>query len=87
MRSALPYTVPFIACYIALAIAAECNLDQTVPPGDLTACGDQSLFQLFRPKARFIAPEGWMNDPMGLFQRSDGTFHAGYQYDSRHVNP
>jgi beta-fructofuranosidase len=76
----------FFAGFAGLA-AAICDLDQSKPPGDLTQCGNQTLFQTFRPKARFIAPEGWQNDPMGLFQRSDGSFHAGYQYDSRHVQP
>lgn len=44
---------------------AGCMLDQSMAPGNLTLCGNATLFNTFRPKARFIAPEGWMNDPMG----------------------
>ncbi|PVF95784.1 Arabinanase/levansucrase/invertase [Serendipita vermifera] len=63
-----------------------CNTNQDQPPGDLTQCGNSTLFQVWRPKARFIAPEGWMNDPQGLFQRSDGSFHAGYQCNPQHIS-
>lgn len=44
-----------------------CILDQSTPPGNLTFCGNSSLFSIWRPKARFIAPEGWMNDPQSEF--------------------
>lgn len=63
----------------------QCSLDQSSPPGNLTLCGNQTLFMLWRPKARFIAPQGWMNDPMALFQFSDGTYHAGYQFNPMHI--
>ncbi|KAL7412178.1 glycosyl hydrolase [Mrakia frigida] len=65
--------------------SAECDLDQTKAPTDLTLCGNATLFTTFRPKARFIAPEGWMNDPMGMYQRDDGSIHAGYQYHPQHI--
>jgi hypothetical protein len=74
----------------------SCDTNQDAPPGNLTQCGNSTLFFIWRPKARFLAPEGWMNDPqgknslhlaniiliivsIGLFQRRDGSFHAGYQ--------
>ncbi|KAJ7770559.1 glycosyl hydrolase [Mycena metata] len=65
---------------------AACSFDQTVPPGDLTTCPASSLFSVWRPRARFIGPEGWMNDPQGLYQRSDGSYHAGYQCHPNHIS-
>ncbi|ETW84894.1 glycoside hydrolase family 32 protein [Heterobasidion irregulare TC 32-1] len=62
----------------------NCIVDRTKAPGDLTSCGNNTLFNVWRPRARFIAPSGWMNDPQGLFQRSDGSFHAGYQCNPHH---
>lgn len=44
-----------------------CSLDQSKAPGNLTSCGNSTLFSVWRPKARFIAPEGWMNDPQGMW--------------------
>ncbi|KAJ6486871.1 glycosyl hydrolase [Mycena sanguinolenta] len=82
LRALLHYSVlasPVLA-------VANCSLDQTKPPGDLTSCPDSSLFSVWRPRARFIAPEGWQNDPQGLFQRSDGSYHAGYQCHPNHYS-
>ncbi|KAJ7275067.1 glycosyl hydrolase [Mycena rebaudengoi] len=69
-----------------LLVDAACSFDQTQPPGDLTSCPDSSLFNVWRPRARFIGPEGWMNDPQGLWQRTDGSVHAGYQCHPNHFN-
>ena len=55
---------------------AACSFDRSKPPGDLTGCPDSSLFHFWRPRARFIAPEGWMNDPMSMFQHADGSIHV-----------
>lgn len=59
--------------------AGGCSLDQTAPPGNLSLCGNATLFNIWRSKARVIAPEGWMNDPMAMWQREDGVLHAGWQ--------
>ncbi|KAH8919330.1 glycoside hydrolase family 32 protein [Atractiella rhizophila] len=64
--------------------SSTCVANQNAAPGDLTQCGNSTLFFVWRPQARLIAPEGWMNDPQGLFQRSDGSFHAGYQCHPQH---
>jgi hypothetical protein len=48
---------------------AACSLDQNLPPGNLTLCGNSTLFSVFRPRARVAAPEGYMNDPVSP------TFH------------
>ncbi|KAJ7484705.1 glycosyl hydrolase [Mycena latifolia] len=70
--------------------AAACSFDQGSPPVDLTSCPASSLFSVWRPRARFIAPEGWQNDPQGystgLYQRSDGSYHAGYQCHPNHYS-
>ncbi|KZP30147.1 glycoside hydrolase family 32 protein [Athelia psychrophila] len=33
----------------------------------------------------FIAPEGWQNDPKALWQKSDRSFHAWYQFNPQHT--
>ncbi|KAK4705762.1 hypothetical protein P7C70_g428, partial [Phenoliferia sp. Uapishka_3] len=48
----------------ATITAESCSLDQSIAPGNLTLCGNATLFNVWRSKARVIAPEGWMNDPM-----------------------
>ena len=37
----------------------------------LAQCGNATLFTTWRPKARFIAPEGWMNGKVYLTDPSD----------------
>lgn len=58
-----------------------CNISRTEPPqlSNLLACWNSSLFNVWRPKARMMGPHGWMNDPMGIYQTKNGTFHIGYQ--------
>ncbi|KAJ7512025.1 glycosyl hydrolase [Mycena galericulata] len=74
----------YLSAPVFAAAQAACPFSQNSPPGDLTSCPDSSLFSVWRPRARFIAPEGWQNDPQGLFQRSDGSYHAGYQCHPNH---
>jgi hypothetical protein len=53
---------------------ATSNACQTVPNQNtyttseiLSQCGNATLFNVWRPKARFIAPEGWMNGECGCW--------------------
>ncbi|KAK4055900.1 hypothetical protein OIO90_003157 [Microbotryomycetes sp. JL221] len=63
----------------------RCTLDQGRRPGNLTVCGNATLFEVWRPKAHMIAREGWMNDPMTMYQRDDGSLHIGYQCHPQHI--
>lgn len=56
---------------------SECIVDQTVAPGNLSLCGNNTLFNIWRPKARVTGPAGWINDPMSMVQLPDGTLHVG----------
>jgi beta-fructofuranosidase len=50
---------------VALAglLASVCA--QTLDEAAIGALGNNSLFTRWRPRSRFIAPAGWMNDPCG----------------------
>lgn len=69
----------------ASACAVVPDQNTYVTSETLAQCGNATLFTTWRPRARVIAPEGWMNDPMGMFLRSDGRFHAGYQSSGMHI--
>ena len=58
--------------------AANCS-DQSIAPGDLSACGNATLFNVWRTKIRVSPIEGWSNDPMAMYQREDGKLHVGWQ--------
>ncbi|PLW10615.1 hypothetical protein PCASD_17363 [Puccinia coronata f. sp. avenae] len=62
-------------------------MDRSRPPHleELVGCRNSSMFNMWRPKARVIAPSGWMNDPMGMFQTKNGSFHVGYQCNPQHL--
>ncbi|ORY65647.1 glycosyl hydrolase [Leucosporidium creatinivorum] len=66
-------------------LAAGCSLDQATAPGNLTLCGNATLFNVWRPKARVIGREGWANDNMGIWQRDDGSLHVGWQCNPQHI--
>ncbi|KAJ7787149.1 glycosyl hydrolase [Mycena olivaceomarginata] len=55
----------FYLSWPVLTVVATCSLDQTSPPVNLTSCPNSSLFSVWRPRARFIAPEGWQKRPPG----------------------
>ncbi|EGG03208.1 family 32 glycoside hydrolase [Melampsora larici-populina 98AG31] len=59
----------------------QCDLNRHEPPqlSNLITCHDNSLFTLWRPKARFMGSRGWLNDPMAIYQTKNGSWHIGYQ--------
>ncbi|CAH7670375.1 glycosyl hydrolase, partial [Phakopsora pachyrhizi] len=61
--------------------SSDCHIDRSQQPilDDLVKCKNFSMFHTWRPKARVIAPRGWLNDPMGIFETKNGTYHVGYQ--------
>jgi len=40
-----------------------------------------------RPIYHFLPPANWMNDPNGLIQWGDGTYHLFYQYNPDFPQP
>jgi beta-fructofuranosidase len=65
------------------------GIDFSSVPPNLTSLANNSLFTHWRPKAHFIAPNSWMNDPMALWYKADGEgggkFKASYQAHPNHV--
>ncbi|KAG8959882.1 hypothetical protein FRC00_001162 [Tulasnella sp. 408] len=65
------------------------GIDFTSAPPNLTTLANNTLFTYWRPKAHFIAPNSWMNDPMTLWYKADGEgggkFKASYQAHPNHV--
>ncbi|KAG0139082.1 hypothetical protein CROQUDRAFT_70356 [Cronartium quercuum f. sp. fusiforme G11] len=43
------------------------------------------MFTIWRPKARLLAPAGWLNDPMSIYQTKNGSWHIGYQCSPHRV--
>ncbi|EFP81689.2 uncharacterized protein PGTG_07938 [Puccinia graminis f. sp. tritici CRL 75-36-700-3] len=84
-------TTPLLSSYNAfhnlLNNGTICRMDRSKPPDlqELVSCRNSSMFNVWRPKARVIAPRGWMNDPMGMFQTRNGNFHVGYQCSPQHL--
>jgi hypothetical protein len=56
------------AFHSVLQNSTSCRMDRSRPPHleELVGCRNSSMFNMWRPKARVIAPSGWMNDPMGM---------------------
>lgn len=95
-RRALLFAVASAACSAVRATTAwpeilprKDGIDFSSAPPNLTTLGNNSLFTHWRPKAHFIAPNSWMNDPMTLWYKPDGEgggkFKASYQAHPNHV--
>nr|UZP16976.1 RcGH32 [Ceratobasidium cereale] len=65
------------------------GIDFSAPPPSLNTLANNSLFTHWRPKAHFLSPNSWMNDPMALWYQADGLgggkFKASYQAHPNHV--
>ncbi|KAG9084681.1 hypothetical protein FRC06_003942 [Ceratobasidium sp. 370] len=95
-----PYPLPTLLFAVASATNAVARswpeivprasgIDFSSAPPNLTMLGNNSLFMHWRPRAHFIAPNSWMNDPMTLWYKADGQgggrFKASYQANPNHV--
>lgn len=45
-----------------------CVIDQSQAPQDLTLCGNATLFNVWRSKSHVVGREGWINDPMAIYE-------------------
>ncbi|KAG8903154.1 hypothetical protein FRC01_009309, partial [Tulasnella sp. 417] len=72
-----------------LHVPRDGGIDFSSAPPNLTTLANNTLFTYWRPKAHFIAPNSWMNDPMTLWYKADGQgggkFKASYQAHPNHV--
>ncbi|KPI43453.1 putative invertase [Cyphellophora attinorum] len=62
-------------CYIHIVHAQSSN--DVVP----TAAIAGNYSGHYRPQVHFSPPEGFMNDPNGMFQDASGIWHYYYQYN------
>jgi hypothetical protein len=93
LRRTLLFAVASAACASADSwpgiVPRADGIDFSTAPPDLTTLGNNSLFTHWRPKAHFIAPNSWMNDPMTLWYKADGQgggkFKASYQAHPNHL--
>ncbi|KAG9088980.1 hypothetical protein FS749_001711 [Ceratobasidium sp. UAMH 11750] len=92
-RRALLFAVASATCAVANPwpeiVPRAGRIDFSSAPPNLTSLGNNSLFTHWRPRAHFIAPNSWMNDPMALWYEADGRgggkFKASYQAHPNHV--
>lgn len=72
---------------IVLGALAGVSSAQDLTEESIMAMGNNSLFLRWRPKAHFLPPAGWMNDPCGaMYDPTRDTYHLLYQWHPHHIN-
>ncbi|KAF2011946.1 glycoside hydrolase family 32 protein [Aaosphaeria arxii CBS 175.79] len=78
-RSSLLTALPALLCSSALAQNATTTYSQSNVPTGTPLPGNYG--GPLRPQVHFSPPQGFMNDPNGMFVDADGLYHLYYQYN------
>ncbi|GAB7357283.1 hypothetical protein MBLNU459_g8252t1 [Dothideomycetes sp. NU459] len=79
MRLVLGVLAPLLCCKDAFAQTATSMYSEAGVPTGTPVPGNYA--GVLRPQAHFSPPQGFMNDPNGLFVDADGLMHLYYQYN------
>ncbi|WVQ76126.1 hypothetical protein IAR50_005771 [Cryptococcus sp. DSM 104548] len=74
--------IPIAVLVIAYALGGFAQSSTSASPSAPTGVAIEGDYTGdYRPRIHFTPPKGFMNDPNGLFQDSNGTWHLYYQYN------
>lgn len=68
-----------LAGFSAVALGQSSATTSATAPVGTAVTGDYS--GKWRPRLHFTAPQGWFNDPNGMYVDDEGLFHLYYQYN------